>query len=170
VRQLAEGNYSEDRGLFRAAPLELRRLGSNLDDVARSVDRRDQALRRALAAKDAMAREVNHRVKNNLQMITSIVSLQASRLTDPEARRLMMQTGLRVGAFRSCGTGLIKVGGITFTGRKGCRMGRIACTLPLTPPSKDRNARDERRCCQRQGSQHFHSRRHHAERRGSAVR
>ena len=98
VRQLAEGNYSEDRGLFRAAPLELRRLGSNLDDVARSVDRRDQALRRALAAKDAMAREVNHRVKNNLQMITSIVSLQASRLSDPEARRLMMQTGLRVGA------------------------------------------------------------------------
>jgi two-component sensor histidine kinase len=45
-----------------------------------------------------MAREVNHRVKNNLQMITSIVSLQASRLSDPEARRLMTQTRLRVGA------------------------------------------------------------------------
>ena len=98
VLQLAEGDYSEDRGLFRAAPLELQRLGSNLDDVARSVDRRDQALRRALAAKDAMAREVNHRVKNNLQMITSIVSLQASRLSDPAARRLMTQTRLRVGA------------------------------------------------------------------------
>jgi two-component sensor histidine kinase len=98
VRQLADGNYSEDRGLFRIAPLELQRLGSDLDDLARSVDRRDQALRRALTAKDAMAREVNHRVKNNLQMITSIVSLQASRLSDPEARRLMTQTRLRVGA------------------------------------------------------------------------
>jgi two-component sensor histidine kinase len=98
VRQLAEGDYSEDRGLFRTAPLELQRLGSDLDDVARSVDRRDQALRSALIAKDAMAREVNHRVKNNLQMITSIVSLQASRLSDPEARRLMTQTRLRVSA------------------------------------------------------------------------
>jgi two-component sensor histidine kinase len=98
VRQLADGNYSEDRGLFRTAPVELQRLGSDLDDLARSVDRRDQALRRALTAKDAMAREVNHRVKNNLQMITSIVSLQASRLSDPEARRLMTQTRLRVGA------------------------------------------------------------------------
>lgn len=98
VRQLADGNYSEDRRLFRTAPLELQRLGRDLDDMARSVDRRDQALRRALAAKDAMAREVNHRVKNNLQMITSIVSLQASRLSDPEARRLMTQTRLRVGA------------------------------------------------------------------------
>jgi two-component sensor histidine kinase len=98
VRQLAEGSYREDRGAFRTAPLELQRLGRDLDDMARSVDRRDQALRSALTAKDAMAREVNHRVKNNLQMITSIVSLQASRLSDPEARRLMTQTRLRVGA------------------------------------------------------------------------
>lgn len=98
VRQLADGNYCEDRSIFRNAPLELQRLGSDLDDLARSVDRRDQALRSALTAKDAMAREVNHRVKNNLQMITSIVSLQASRLSDPEARRLMTQTRLRVGA------------------------------------------------------------------------
>lgn len=98
VRRMAEGDYSEDRDAFRTAPLELQRLGMDLDDMARSVDRRDQALRNALAAKDAMAREVNHRVKNNLQMITSLVSLQASRLSDPEARRLMTQTRLRVGA------------------------------------------------------------------------
>jgi two-component sensor histidine kinase len=98
VRQMADGNYNEDHGAFRTAPLELQRLGRDLDDMARSVDRRDQALRSALTAKDAMAREVNHRVKNNLQMITSIVSLQASRLSDPEARRLMTQTRLRVGA------------------------------------------------------------------------
>ena len=98
VGQLAEGNYSADHGVFRSAPLELQRLGRDLDDMARSVDRRDQALRSALTAKDAMAREVNHRVKNNLQMIASIVSLQASRLSDPEARRLMTQTRLRVGA------------------------------------------------------------------------
>ena len=98
VRQMADGNYNQDHGAFRTAPLELQRLGRDLDDMARSVDRRDQALRSALTAKDAMAREVNHRVKNNLQMITSIVSLQASRLSDPEARRLMTQTRLRVGA------------------------------------------------------------------------
>lgn len=98
VRQLAEGDYRQEPGSFLTAPLELQRLGQDLDDMARSVDGRDQALRGALAAKDAMAREVNHRVKNNLQMITSLVSLQASRLSDPEARRLMTQTRLRVGA------------------------------------------------------------------------
>lgn len=98
VRAMAEGDYSVDRDAFRTAPVEMQRLGMDLDDMARSVDKRDQELRSALAAKDAMAREVNHRVKNNLQMITSLVSLQASRLSDPEARRLMTQTRLRVGA------------------------------------------------------------------------
>lgn len=98
VRQMAEGDYRLEPETFRTAPVELQRLGTDLDDMARSVDGRDQDLRRALAAKDAMAREVNHRVKNNLQMITSLVSLQASRLSDPEARRLMTQTRLRVGA------------------------------------------------------------------------
>lgn len=98
ARQMAEGDYSLEPDSFATAPVELQRLGRDLDDMARSVDGRDQALRRALAAKDAMAREVNHRVKNNLQMITSLVSLQASRLSDPEARRLMTQTRLRVGA------------------------------------------------------------------------
>lgn len=98
ARQMAEGDYRLEPDSFRAAPIELQRLGKDLDDMARSVAGRDQALRSALAAKDAMAREVNHRVKNNLQMITSLVSLQASRLSDPEARRLMTQTRLRVGA------------------------------------------------------------------------
>ncbi len=98
VRHLAEGDYREEPDDFRTAPVELQRLGQDLDDMARSVSGRDHALRSALAAKDAMAREVNHRVKNNLQMITSLVSLQASRLSDPEARRLMTQTRLRVGA------------------------------------------------------------------------
>lgn len=98
ARQMAEGDYRVEPDSFCAAPRELQRLGRDLDDMARSVDRRDQDLRSALAAKDAMAREVNHRVKNNLQMITSLVSLQASRLSDPEARRLMTQTRLRVGA------------------------------------------------------------------------
>lgn len=98
VRQMSDGDYKAQPDLFRAAPVELQQLGLDLDTMAQSVDRRDQALRGALAAKDAMAREVNHRVKNNLQMITSLVSLQASRLSDPEARRLMTQTRLRVSA------------------------------------------------------------------------
>ncbi len=98
VRQMVQGDYGEEDAGFQAAPAEVQRLGRDLQELARAGGRRDQELIHAIAARDAMAREVNHRVKNNLQMISSIVSLQASRLSDPEARRLMTQTRLRVGA------------------------------------------------------------------------
>jgi len=39
-----------------------------------------------LAQRDLLLREVYHRVKNNLQIIDSIVMLQARRLSDPEAK------------------------------------------------------------------------------------
>ena len=98
TRMLADGDYRPSPHDFADAPFELRRLGENLDDMATAIAQRDLALRRALLDKSAMAREVNHRVKNNLQMITSLVSLQATRLTEPFAKRLMLKTGLRVSA------------------------------------------------------------------------
>jgi two-component sensor histidine kinase len=45
-----------------------------------------------------MAREVNHRVKNNLQMVMSLLGLQAARLSDHQARGALEQTRIRVGA------------------------------------------------------------------------
>ena len=98
TRMLADGDYRLYPHDFADAPFELRRLGENLDHMAAAIAQRDLALRRALLDKSAMAREVNHRVKNNLQMINSLVSLQAARLSEPVAKRLMLKTGLRVSA------------------------------------------------------------------------
>ncbi len=46
----------------------------------------EEKLRRTLEEKELLVKEVHHRVKNNLQVISSILRMQASVLTDPSLR------------------------------------------------------------------------------------
>ncbi len=50
----------------------------------------------ALAQRDVLLREVYHRVKNNLQIIDSLLVLQRARLTDPKARAALSALRSRV--------------------------------------------------------------------------
>lgn len=43
-----------------------------------------------------LVREQNHRVKNNLQVVSSLLSLQSNRLTDKQARQAVEESQLRV--------------------------------------------------------------------------
>jgi two-component sensor histidine kinase len=49
-----------------------------------------------LAQRDHMLREIHHRVKNNLQMISSLLSLQANRIRSPRIRRVFAGAQNRV--------------------------------------------------------------------------
>ncbi len=55
------------------------------------------ALERALADKTALLGEVHHRVKNNLQVISSLLSLQ-QRMADPSAQEALADSQMRVRA------------------------------------------------------------------------
>ncbi len=51
---------------------------------------------RLLLSKDATIREIHHRVKNNLQTISSLLRLQARRLTSPEAKAAVSESVRRI--------------------------------------------------------------------------
>jgi two-component system, sensor histidine kinase PdtaS len=53
-------------------------------------------LDRLLLSKDAAIREVHHRVKNNLQTISSLLSLQARRLASEDGREALYEAERRV--------------------------------------------------------------------------
>jgi len=80
------------------APAEIRLLGETLDELAENITTRDRALNDALAEKDALMREIHHRVKNNLQIISSLLSMQQRALTDAPAKAALGDTRQRIAA------------------------------------------------------------------------
>ncbi len=80
------------------APSEIRLLASTLDTLAETIMARDKALTDSLSEKDALMREIHHRVKNNLQIISSLLSMQQRALTDGPARAAVGDTRQRIAA------------------------------------------------------------------------
>ena len=70
--------------------------------------RTERALSTALAAQQTLLKEVHHRVKNNLQIISSLLNMQSELLPDPRQRQVFQDSQLRVQAMamihdRLCG-------------------------------------------------------------------
>ncbi|MHB8284202.1 MAG: sensor histidine kinase, partial [Caulobacteraceae bacterium] len=94
----AKGRFSVRPVQAENAPAEIRALAQTLDTMAEGIVARDMSLRDSLAQKDAMMREIHHRVKNNLQVITSLLNMQQRALKDPAARIAMSDTRQRITA------------------------------------------------------------------------
>lgn len=85
------------RGLFgRCKPLQAR--VRRVRGVFILIHDATEALRtqRELEARMALVREVHHRVKNNLQIIASIMRMQARRTIHPEARAVLEESVHRI--------------------------------------------------------------------------
>ena len=94
----ARGRFSVRPVQAMNAPAEIRVLARTLDDLADTITTRDAALNASLAEKDALMREIHHRVKNNLQIISSLLSMQQRALSDPQAKAAVGDTRQRISA------------------------------------------------------------------------
>ena len=94
----ARGRFSVRPVQAAHAPSEIRLLAATLDELAENITTRDAMLTESLAEKDALMREIHHRVKNNLQIISSLLSMQQRALTDGPAKAALGDTRQRISA------------------------------------------------------------------------
>ena len=94
----ARGRFSVRPVQAEQMPPEIRELAETLEDMADAIVGRDASLRESLAQKDELMREIHHRVKNNLQVISSLLNMQQRALADPAARSAMSDTRQRITA------------------------------------------------------------------------
>jgi two-component sensor histidine kinase/CheY-like chemotaxis protein len=83
------------------------------DELRRSLDRTDrsrramlstmedqkraeEAVQASLREKEILLREIHHRVKNNMQVISSLLNMQAGHIKDENARRMLKEGQLRI--------------------------------------------------------------------------
>jgi two-component sensor histidine kinase len=95
VQSLAAGADS-----FLVEPIEPEELEAVAKALLR-LHRSEAQLRQALAERELLLREVNHRVKNSLQLVLSMLSLQGSEFREAGAKELFAKAIARVTAIAS---------------------------------------------------------------------
>ena len=64
---------------------ELQELSTTFSEMADRIVSREQELQDAIKKRELMLREIHHRVKNNLQIVISLINLQSKSVVAPDA-------------------------------------------------------------------------------------
>jgi len=91
VRELEEA-----LSLRKQAEDELRRINTELTREINERKKAEEELRSALTEKEILTKEVHHRVKNNLQIITTLLDLQFDNINDEQAIRALRESQDRI--------------------------------------------------------------------------
>lgn len=92
---IARGNFAPPRLIGPTTP-EMEALAHDVFALGAAISAREGALQVSLEQREHMLREIHHRVKNNLQMILSLLNLQADKIRSPRILRLFGDARNRV--------------------------------------------------------------------------
>ncbi|MGX6649146.1 sensor histidine kinase [Maricaulaceae bacterium MS644] len=98
ARLYGGGRFDLPARRARTAPYEVRELADTMERMAASLERQTRELEDVVEQRGALLREIHHRVKNNLQIIVSLLNLQAGRLEDEGARAALYEARRRINA------------------------------------------------------------------------
>ncbi len=96
VRAIRDRRYGE----FSLEPsfMEFRELIADARSMESAVEEREAQLTDMVRQRDILLREVHHRVKNNMQIVSSLLSLQKDAMLEPEAAIALSESSSRIHA------------------------------------------------------------------------
>ncbi len=71
---------------------EILAIGNDITELKRAEER----IKASLAEKEVLLKEIHHRVKNNMQVVSSLISLQAEEISEPSLRAPLRDMSHRV--------------------------------------------------------------------------
>ena len=96
MQRFARGERGTPISLPSGAPLELHEVVGTFNKLELIIARNETALAITADEKLLLLREVHHRIKNNLQMISSIISIQRRKTADADVRLVLRSLQDRV--------------------------------------------------------------------------
>ncbi|CAM3248420.1 Two-component sensor histidine kinase, contains HisKA and HATPase domains [Paracoccus aminovorans] len=96
MRRFAIGDRSAPPPVLADAPAEIEDMSQTFHNMARILIRDEEAMENAVKEKTVLLKEVHHRVKNNLQLIASIINMQIRVIDHDDARRVLRSVQDRV--------------------------------------------------------------------------
>jgi two-component sensor histidine kinase len=102
----ARGDLDARVGHLEHAPERIATLAGSFDSMAENISEREKRLLSNLKEKDSLLREIHHRVKNNLQIIISLLNLQERKFQGSATEGIIQDTRSRVNAIALVHRGL----------------------------------------------------------------
>ena len=101
MRRFATHRNVERSEHIEDAPSEIQTINGTFEAMADQLLRDEADLENALFEREVLLKEVHHRVKNNLQLISSIINMQVRQVASPEAVPALRQFQDRVTSLAS---------------------------------------------------------------------
>ena len=96
MRRFAAGERENPELSFVDPPAEFEVLETSFNSMVQALMRAEARADQDLEDKTILLREIHHRVKNNLQLIASIMNMHSRAARSPEAKQLLSQLQSRV--------------------------------------------------------------------------